>query len=147
MLDFRKKPGLIVVLTDGEETCGGSRLRRWREGPCDGRATDRARLWLAGERSLLSSLPYPHPLPDIEPEASNTIMASSVQGARCSSSSTPSAWAAHATITATGANQMDRGNETMSCVAGRPASLSARTDVKGFSGAPTNRYASFHSLS
>ena len=27
MLDFREKPGLIVVLTDGEETCGGS--------PCD----------------------------------------------------------------------------------------------------------------
>ena len=27
------------------------------------------------------SLPYPHPLPDIEPEASNTSMASSVQGA------------------------------------------------------------------
>ena len=49
VLDFRKKPGLIVVLTDGEETCGGS--------PCDigkglhdGRATDRARHWLAGER-------------------------------------------------------------------------------------------------
>ena len=61
------------------------------------------------------SLPYPHPLPDIEPEASNTSMASSVQGAR-RSSSTRSAWAAHATITATGASQMDRGNETMSCV-------------------------------
>ena len=27
VLDFRHKPGLIVVLTDGEETCGGS--------PCD----------------------------------------------------------------------------------------------------------------
>jgi Ca-activated chloride channel homolog len=27
VLDYRKKPGLIVVLTDGEETCGGS--------PCD----------------------------------------------------------------------------------------------------------------
>ena len=27
VLDFRAKPGLIVVLTDGEETCGGS--------PCD----------------------------------------------------------------------------------------------------------------
>jgi Ca-activated chloride channel family protein len=27
VLDFRNKPGLIVVLTDGEETCGGS--------PCD----------------------------------------------------------------------------------------------------------------
>ena len=27
VLDFRSKPGLIVVLTDGEETCGGS--------PCD----------------------------------------------------------------------------------------------------------------
>jgi Ca-activated chloride channel family protein len=26
-LDFRNKPGVIVVLTDGEETCGGS--------PCD----------------------------------------------------------------------------------------------------------------
>jgi Ca-activated chloride channel family protein len=24
VLDFRKKPGLIVVVTDGEETCGGS---------------------------------------------------------------------------------------------------------------------------
>ena len=24
VLDFRHKPGLIVVLTDGEETCGGS---------------------------------------------------------------------------------------------------------------------------
>ena len=24
MLDFRVQPGLIVVLTDGEETCGGS---------------------------------------------------------------------------------------------------------------------------
>ena len=24
ILDFRKKPGLIVVVTDGEETCGGS---------------------------------------------------------------------------------------------------------------------------
>ena len=30
------------------------------------------------------SLPYPQPLPDIDPEASNTIMASSVQG-ECSS--------------------------------------------------------------
>jgi Ca-activated chloride channel family protein len=27
VLDYRKKPGVIVVLTDGEETCGGS--------PCD----------------------------------------------------------------------------------------------------------------
>ena len=27
VLDYRHKPGLIVVLTDGEETCGGS--------PCD----------------------------------------------------------------------------------------------------------------
>ena len=27
MLDFRKKPGIIVLLTDGEETCGRS--------PCD----------------------------------------------------------------------------------------------------------------
>ena len=27
VLDFRAKPGLIVLLTDGEETCGGS--------PCD----------------------------------------------------------------------------------------------------------------
>ena len=27
VLDYRNKPGLIVVLTDGEETCGGS--------PCD----------------------------------------------------------------------------------------------------------------
>lgn len=27
VLDFRRKPGVIVVLTDGEETCGGS--------PCD----------------------------------------------------------------------------------------------------------------
>jgi Ca-activated chloride channel homolog len=24
VLDFRKKPGLIVVVTDGEETCGGA---------------------------------------------------------------------------------------------------------------------------
>jgi Ca-activated chloride channel family protein len=24
VLDFRQKPGVIVVLTDGEETCGGS---------------------------------------------------------------------------------------------------------------------------
>jgi Ca-activated chloride channel family protein len=27
VLDFRKKPGIVVLLTDGEETCGGS--------PCD----------------------------------------------------------------------------------------------------------------
>jgi len=24
VLDFRHKPGLIVIVTDGEETCGGS---------------------------------------------------------------------------------------------------------------------------
>ena len=50
VLDFREKPGLIVVLTDGEETCG-------RSTPCDvgkelhaaGRAADRARHRLAGE--------------------------------------------------------------------------------------------------
>lgn len=27
VLDFRRKPGVVVILTDGEETCGGS--------PCD----------------------------------------------------------------------------------------------------------------
>src|SRR5690606_41646884 len=27
VLDYRQKPGVVVVLTDGEETCGGS--------PCD----------------------------------------------------------------------------------------------------------------
>src|SRR5687767_9356347 len=45
---------------------------------------------VVGPRTTLSmrltvvglSLPYPHPLPDIEPDASNTSIASSVQGGR-----------------------------------------------------------------
>ena len=50
VLDFT---GLIVVLTDGEETCGGSPCDVGKELHAAGRATDRARHWLAGERSLL----------------------------------------------------------------------------------------------
>ena len=44
------------------------------------------------------SLPYPQPLPDIDPDASNTIMASSVQGECCSRSlaATPQKTAASA---------------------------------------------------
>jgi len=31
VLDFRSKPGVIVVLTDGEDTCGGSPCRVGKE--------------------------------------------------------------------------------------------------------------------
>jgi Mg-chelatase subunit ChlD len=35
VLDYRSKPGLIVVVTDGEETCGGA--------PCDKRGDARSK--------------------------------------------------------------------------------------------------------
>lgn len=53
---------------------------------------------------------YPQPLLDIEPDASKTSMASSVQGGR-SSAMTGSTWQVTATAEAIATNQMQRDSE------------------------------------
>ncbi|MGD9262856.1 MAG: VWA domain-containing protein [Methyloceanibacter sp.] len=53
VLDYVAKPGVIVLLTDGEETCGGNPLRCRQATQARGLAAHRACHWLARERHHL----------------------------------------------------------------------------------------------